>query len=192
MPSSSTPVGDSARSAAVPSSGRRIRTSTRWFRARWPTVSRSPSLLPFGHARIEQVRGEGVEPSQRAPKTRGLPISRSPRVHCGTRTRLVQVGALVPDRSAKCTCSGRRGSRTLKTSRSTVFETGALTDGQALPYPAAAAGVEPAITCLTGRRLTVRPHRSNCPVGTAGFEPAIFCTPCRRIAKLSYVPSQST
>ena len=45
---------------------------------------------------------------------------------------------------------------------------------------APAGGVEPPIVALTGRRLTVRPHRYR-TVGMAGFEPAISCSRSRRI-----------
>ena len=58
--------------------------------------------------------------------------------------------------------SGRRGSRTLKAHRSTVFETAAIAHWLALPYSqkAAVAGIEPAKGRLTGACLYQhRPHR---------------------------------
>ena len=78
-------------------------------------------------------------------------------------------------RSVVQSSSGRRGSRTLKAHRSPDFESGAVTLRLALPNyrstvaacrrepddhnEAPAGGVEPPIVALTGRRLTVRPHR---------------------------------
>ena len=47
-------------------------------------------------------------------------------------------------------------------------------------------GIEPPIIGLTGRRLTVWPHRIM-SVRTAGFEPAISCTRSTRNARLSHV-----
>ena len=50
-------------------------------------------------------------------------------------------------------------SRTLKARRSAVFRTAAIASWLALPFQAAAAGIEPAIVSLTGSRLTIGPHR---------------------------------
>ena len=61
-------------------------------------------------------------------------ISRSPRVPCGNRTRLSGLEDRCLRRSAKGTTSGRRGSRTLKAHRSTVFGTVAVAHRLALPY----------------------------------------------------------
>ena len=47
-------------------------------------------------------------------------------------------------------------------------------------------GIEPPIIGLTGRRLTVWPHRIM-SVRTAGFEPAISCSRGTRNTRLSYV-----
>jgi hypothetical protein len=48
---------------------------------------------------------------------------------------------------------------------------------------APAGGIEPPIVALTGRRLTVRPHRSQeYAVGMAGFEPAISCFRSTKVA----------
>ena len=55
---------------------------------------------------------------------------------------------------------GRRGSRTLKAHRSTVFKAVAVAHRLALPFRAAAAGIEPAIVSLTGSRLTFGPRRT--------------------------------
>ena len=52
--------------------------------------------------------------------------------------------------------SGRRGSRTLKAYRSTVFETAAIASWLALPLRAAVAGIEPA-----GYAFNRRAHTTN-------------------------------
>ena len=116
------------------SSGRRIRTSIAWFKARRPTVSRSPNVC-----RIDRECSAGIEPACSAWKADAF--ADRPRAR-----------------------SGRRGSRTLKAHRSTVFETAAIAHWLALPYShakAAAAGIEPAKGRLTGACLYQhRPHRN--------------------------------
>ena len=56
---------------------------------------------------------------------------------------------------------------------------------------APAEGFEPPIVALTGRRLTIRPHRSRNSVGMAGFEPAISCSRSRRISHAFPHPDRS-
>jgi hypothetical protein len=65
-----------------------------------------------------------------------LPTATTPqlRVPCGSRTRLARLEAWSLCRSAKDTCSGRRGSRTLKAHRSTAFEAAAVANRLALPF----------------------------------------------------------
>ncbi len=117
-------------------------------------------------------------------------ISRSPRVPCGNRTRLAGLEDRRLCRSAKGTSSGRRESRTLKAHRSAVFRTAAVAHRLALPFRAAAAGIEPAIVSLTGSRLTIGLHRTK--VRTVGFEPTLSGSRNRRIPRLSYVLMKST
>jgi hypothetical protein len=124
-----------------------------------------------------------------ASKTGGLPISRFPRVPCGSRTRLSSMGGWCLDRSAKGTSKNEAEGEGVEPSRHrcpAVFETAAVADRLALPerteaggrcrlpsgtvvahrlvlphrHQAPAGGLEPPIVALTGRRLTVRPHRS--------------------------------
>ena len=88
--------------------------------------------------------------------------------------------------------SGRRGSRTLKAHRSTVFETAAIANWLALPIrsaKAAVAGIEPAIVSLNRRRPTVWPHRKMSR--EAGFEPAISSSPSLRNSRLRYTLPKS-
>ena len=80
-------------------SGRRTRTSILWFRARWPTVSRSPSIDALLHSK---VRGEGFEPSSPDSKSGSLPLA-DPRI-----------AAPALGEGPGAVFSGRRGSRTLK------------------------------------------------------------------------------
>ena len=75
--------------------------------------------------------------------------------------------------------SGRRGSRTLKAHRSTVFETAAIAHWLALPLRAAVTGIEPVSVRLTGAcPYQHGPHRNR--VGAVGFEPTISCFRSRR------------
>ena len=71
----------------------------------------------------------------------------------------LSLAALPSLRTVPSISSGRRESRTLKAHRSAVFGTAAVAHRLALPFQAAAAGIEPAIVSLTGSRLTIRPHR---------------------------------
>jgi hypothetical protein len=96
--------------------------------------SSSSSLVTRHSSLLLAFRGEGVEPSSPGSRPGSLPLA-DPRE------------------------SGRRGSRTLKAHRSAVFGTAAIACWLALPFVAAAAGIEPAIVSLTGSRLTIRPHR---------------------------------
>ncbi len=71
--------------------------------------------------------------------------------------------------------------------RSTAFEAAAIANWLALPLlKAPVGGLEPPLVGLTGRCLTVWPHRIN-KVRTAGFEPAVSCSRGTRNARLSHV-----
>ncbi len=86
--------------------------------------------------------------------------------------------------------SGRRGSRTLKARRSTVFETVAVACRLALP--ASCGGRNRTCNRLLNREPPYHfgPHRNK--VRTVGFEPTLSGSRNRRIPRLSYVLKQST
>lgn len=130
-----------------------------------PTAT-TPESIARTFANAVSARGEGFEPPPPGSKPGGLPLAdprMDLRVPCESRTRLSSLEGWRLCRSAKSTSSGRRGSRTLKAHRSTVFETAAVAHRLALPYPkeAAVAGIEPAKGRLTGACLYQhRPHRN--------------------------------
>ena len=149
----------------------------------------------------QYVRRAGIEPAQlsagglqplRLANAQPTQVFRIARV--GIEPTIVHQGlslaALPSLRTVPSTSSGRRESRTLKAHRSAVFGTAAVAHRLALPLPAAAAGIEPAIVSLTGSRLTIGPHRK--AVRTVGVEPTLSGSRNRRITRLSYVLSQST
>ena len=154
------PVGVLGRSSI--SSGGRNRTSgllgqaRRHYQQQLPRIdfvswTRSPSAGSGRRTRTSTVRFKAGWPA----------VSRSPRVPCGSRTRLSGLGSRCLDRSAKGTVrsrGGRRGSRTPKAHRSAVFETAAIAQ-LACPSTesAPAAGIEPASSRLTaGRSVPAR------------------------------------
>ena len=142
---------------------------------------------------FELVPGVGIEPTDSCFKGRQHYQQRRPRnvyshqrVPCGSRTHLASLEGWNLCRSAKGTYSGRRGSRTLKAHRSTVFETAAIAHWLALPQ--SCGGRNRTCVSTINSRLPVPaqdpPHQL---VRTAGFEPAISCSRGTRNAKLSHV-----
>lgn len=148
------------------------------------TSSNCPGSFPLSsrHFCDPPGSGRGIRTPTVRFKAGGPTVSRSPRVPCGSRTRLSGMGSRCLDRSAKGTrasagCGGRthvawlearspttgrtrirggrRGSRTPKAHRSAAFETAAIANWLALPRLTAApgAGIEPANSSLTGRHM---------------------------------------
>jgi hypothetical protein len=151
---------------SVPGVG--IEPTASWVRAKRHYQQQLPrSRLNHDNASLLQVRGEGVEPSSPGSKPGSLPLAdpRSTRTQSALRELNPphQLGRLAPlslgqGHNHK---GGRRGSRTLKAHRSTVFETAAIAHWLALPYQAAAAGIEPAKGRLIRRGgYQHRPHRN--------------------------------
>ena len=106
-----------------------------------PLPGCKPGVVTVGpqdqnHLVSHTVPGVGIEPTPLGSKPSITTSSDYPGMHERTQQ------------------SGRRGSRTLKAHRSTVFETAAIAHWLALPNSqAAAAGIEPAKWRLTGARL---------------------------------------
>ena len=116
-----------------------------------------------------QVRGEGIEPPLPGSKPGSLPLAdprSSVQLKCPAGVEPAwpawKAGASAARPRARTSQGGRRGSRTLKAHRSTVFETAAIANWLALPYSrAAVAGIEPASGRLTARLpYQHRPHRN--------------------------------
>ena len=120
---------------------------------------------------IESERDRGFEPRSPGWKPGVVPLDQSRRVSCQAEGEGVEPSRLIARPSSNRVPSPIglpfRNRRCLtRTSRQ-----------------APAGGVEPPIVALTGRRLTVGPHRyrTRGQVGMAGFEPAISCSRSRRI-----------
>ena len=146
-----------------------------------------------------QARGEGFEPSPPASKAGRLPLAdpRSLRSALWESNPPRQLGRLEPlplGQGHLLKAEGVRVEliRLLRSTRPTLRvgarEAAAIADWLALPFchQAPVGGIEPPIFGLTGRRLTVWPHRIM-SVRTAGFEPAISCSRGTRNTRLSYV-----
>ena len=110
-----------------------------------------------------RVPGVGIEPTNSWFKARHHYQQRRPRkimrVSCGSRTHLASLedwNLAARSRTRPAEGEGVEPSRPL---RSAVFKTAAITLWLALPYKAPAGGLEPPFIGLTGRRLTVWPHR---------------------------------
>ena len=172
--------------SACRSSGRRIRTSTTWFKARQPTVSRSPTCYRCKSALWES------NPPRQLGRLAPLPLGQG---HIKRKERESNPQGLSLD------CF--RDSCHRQLACPSVCE-------------AAAAGIEPASGRLTAACLYQhRPHRntesgwqdlnqrSQAPracaipgfatpwqVGVAGFEPTLSCSRSRRISRLSHTPSK--
>ena len=150
------------------------------------------SLLSRDTRKSPQARGEGFEPSPPASKAGRLPLAdpRSLRSALWESNPPRQLGRLEPLPLGQGHLLKAEGVRVELTRllRSTAFEAVAIADWLALPFchQAPVGGIEPPIFGLTGRRLTVWPHRIM-SVRTAGFEPAISCSRGTRNTRLSYV-----
>jgi hypothetical protein len=154
----------------VRSTGRRTRT--------FIVPGSKPGAIPLGDPRIvlssgQRSAGQGSGRRTRTSITcsRGKrpTVSRSPRVSCGSRTRLSRLGTRCLPTRPRTLVSGRRGSRTLKACARPL--------SRQVPSPvgspfrqAAVAGLEPARFRLTAGCATIAPHRNT--VSEAGLEPA--------------------
>ena len=111
------------------------------------------------------------------------------RVSCGNRTRLASLEGWCLCRSAKGTVSKRKGRKSNPQGREARPDSGGVPSPVGLPFrslKAPVGGIEPPIIGLTGRRLTVWPHRIM-SVRTAGIEPAFSCSQGTRDARLPHV-----
>ena len=132
------------------------------------TPDRSVSTTNMSVDGSREAAGAGIEPAASWFKARRHYQQRLPRtIKSALRESnpLCQLGRLEPlpvGQGHVCDPGGRGESRTHKAHRSTAFEAAAVANRLALPFlKAPVGGVEPPIFGLTGRRLTVWPHRNS-------------------------------
>ena len=135
------------------------------------TSSNHPAVLYSETRQQQKGSGRRIRTSVAWFKGRQPTVSRSPRVPCGSRTRLSSLEGWRLCRSAKGTFSnqgGRRGSRTLKAHRSPDFESGAVTHRLALPSSRSSCAGSGRWPDLTAQRSTGgRSRTSNCRLNRA-------------------------
>ena len=133
-----------------------------------PLDDSAVSVLQAAHPTV--ARGEGFEPSPSASKAGGLPLA-DPRIQVPIVSSALresnppcQVGSLGPLPLGQGHVHGKRKERESNPQGSspTAFKAAAIASWLVLPrLPAPVGGIEPPIFGLTGRRLTIWPHRKS-------------------------------